>query len=186
MVNKPPVQLTIPIPRVQVAPAVDDCRAEGGFSEMQNIRMTTPIAIPPMQTVNTPMQIAGSRLQIVENVTLHQGEHGPPSVRPNYILHDDDNEQQHGYNTRSRTTSIMQEAMLACIDITKPKFELLAAKMSSRKFPMTWFCKMANSVLGEQGKLLEYRHLIANPKTWATWTYSYGNELGHLAQGMPS
>ncbi len=44
---------------------------------------------------------------------------------------------------------------------------------------------MANFVLGEQGKLLEYQHLIANPKTQATWTHSYGNKLGWLAQGMP-
>jgi hypothetical protein len=44
---------------------------------------------------------------------------------------------------------------------------------------------MPNSVIGKQGKLLEYRHLIANPKTRATWTHSYGNKLGHLAQQMP-
>ena len=44
---------------------------------------------------------------------------------------------------------------------------------------------MVNSVLGENGKLLEYRHLIANPKTRATWTHSYGNELRWLTQGMP-
>jgi hypothetical protein len=44
---------------------------------------------------------------------------------------------------------------------------------------------MANSVMGENGKLLEYRHLIVNPKTRATWTHSYGNELGRLMQGMP-
>jgi hypothetical protein len=44
---------------------------------------------------------------------------------------------------------------------------------------------MANSVLGKQGKLLENRHLIANPKTQATWTHSYGNKLGRLVQGMP-
>jgi hypothetical protein len=50
---------------------------------------------------------------------------------------------------------------------------------------MIWFCKMANSILGTQGELLKYCHLIANPKTWATWTYSYGNKLGWLAQGMP-
>ena len=37
-------------------------------------------------------------------------------------MQDDDKEQQHGYNTRSRTTSIIQEAMLACIDITKPTY----------------------------------------------------------------
>jgi hypothetical protein len=44
---------------------------------------------------------------------------------------------------------------------------------------------MANSVLGENGELLEYGHLIANPKTRANWTHSYGNELRRLAQGMP-
>jgi hypothetical protein len=79
----------------------------------------------------------------------------------------------------------MQEAMLACIDITKPNFEISAAKMASQKLPMTWFCEMANSVLVKQGELLEYWHLIANPKTRATWTHSYGNKLGRLAQGMP-
>jgi hypothetical protein len=57
--------------------------------------------------------------------------------------------------------------------------------MASRSFPMTWFCEMANSVMGENCKLLEYRHLIANPTTRATWTHSYGNELGRLAQSMP-
>jgi hypothetical protein len=101
VVNKPPVQPTIPLPKVQAAPAVDDYHVGGGFSEMQNIRMTTPTAILLMQIVNTPTQIAGSRLQIVENVTLRQGKHVPPSTRPNYILQDDDDEQQHGYNTRS-------------------------------------------------------------------------------------
>jgi hypothetical protein len=99
-------------------------------------------------------------------------------------LQDDNAKQHHRYNTRSRTTSIMQEAMPACINITNPKFKLLVAKLSSQRIPMTWLCKMANSVISKQGKLLEYRHLIANPKTRATWTHSYGNELGCLAQGM--
>ncbi len=44
---------------------------------------------------------------------------------------------------------------------------------------------MANSILGKQGELLEYCHLIANPKTRARWTHSYGNDLGQLAQRMP-
>jgi hypothetical protein len=100
-------------------------------------------------------------------------------------LQDDNAEQHHGHNTQLRTTNIMQEAMLACIDITNPKFELLAAKLSSQRILMTWFCEMANSVIGEQGELLEYQHLIANPKTRATWTHLYGNELRHLAQRMP-
>jgi hypothetical protein len=107
-------------------------------------------------------------------------------MRPNYISQDeDDNKPNHRYNTRSQISSIMQEAMLACIDITKQKFEISAAKLAIRKFPLIWICEIANSVLGKQGELLEYQHLIANPKTRATWTHSYGNELEWLAQGMP-
>ncbi len=49
---------------------------------------------------------------------------------------------------------------------------------------MTWFCKMANSVLENNGELLEYWHLIANPTTRATWIYSYGNKIRNLAQGI--
>jgi hypothetical protein len=44
---------------------------------------------------------------------------------------------------------------------------------------------MANSVIGEGGELLEYKHLIANPKTQVKWTHSNGNKIGCLAQGMP-
>jgi hypothetical protein len=115
-----------------------------------------------------------------------QGTRGPPTMRPNYILQDDDNNKpNHRHNTRSQMTSIMQAGMLACIDVTKPKFKISVAKLATQKFPLIWLCKMANSVLGEQGELLEYHHLIGNPKTRATWTHSYGNELRRLAQGMP-
>ncbi len=50
---------------------------------------------------------------------------------------------------------------------------------------MIWLNEMANSVIGKKGKLLEYWHLIANLKTRATWTHSYGNKLGRHVQGMP-
>jgi hypothetical protein len=77
--------------------------------------------------------------------------------------------------------------MLACIDIycpeytlsedhgllnytlnpTKPieKIMVTPQQISMRCLPMAWFCEMANSVTGEGGKLLEYKQLIANPKT---------------------
>jgi hypothetical protein len=101
----------------------------------------------------------------------------------------------------------MQEVMLLCVDIYKPQYVLSRdlgllnfaktpnrkeplinvspQQMSQRKLLMTWFCKMGNSVIGDSGELLEYCHLIANPKTRAVWAYLYGNEIGCLAQGMP-
>ncbi len=44
--------------------------------------------------------------------------------------------------------------------------------------------KMANSVMGVNGELFEYCHIIANQTTRATWQHSYGNEIECLAQGM--
>jgi hypothetical protein len=50
-------------------------------------------------------------------------------------------------------------------------------QMPVRRIPMTWFRKMANSVIGDKGELLEYRHLIANHSTQATWQHLYGDEI---------
>jgi hypothetical protein len=101
----------------------------------------------------------------------------------------------------------MQEAMLSCVDIYKPNyvistdlgilnytkttkptgatFTVMPKQISQCKLPMKWLCKMANSVMGANGELLEYHHLIANQTTRATWQHSYGNEIGRLAQGIP-
>jgi hypothetical protein len=96
------------------------------------------------------------------------------AARSNYILQDEEEEEEpQWYNTRSRTMSIMQEAMLACVDISKPTyivsqdlglldyrekptFKISAKQLSTCKIPMTWFCEMANSILGEKVELLEY------------------------------
>jgi hypothetical protein len=50
------------------------------------------------------------------------------------------------------------------------KFMVMPKQMSMRRLPMAWFCEMANSAVGEGGKLLKYKQLIANPKTQARWT----------------
>ncbi len=104
----------------------------------------------------------------------------------NYISQDDNDAQPTPrYMTRVTTRSIMQEAMLSCIDLMHPTFVITPKQMSHCKLPMMWFCEMATLVLGNNGKLLEYWYLIANPTTRAMWTYSYGNEIGKLTQGMP-
>ncbi len=71
------------------------------------------------------------------------------------------------------------------MEVTAFVFWELRTSMAFLERVMMWFCKMANLVLRNDGKLLEYPHLIANPTTCATWIYSYGNKIGRLAQGMP-
>jgi hypothetical protein len=104
---------------------------------------------------------------------------------PNYISQDEDNNQAPmRQTTRLADTSIMQEAMLSCVDIYKPlyiasvdlrilnftkipkltgtTYTVTPKQMAQCKLPMKWLCKMANSVMGVNGELLEYCHLIAN------------------------
>ncbi len=178
----------MPVARVAEAPQAD-CR-------VAQIVASPSVSRPVVQA---PMTRSISRSPWVD---AH-----PSAAQPNYILQDEEEdndptpEQQ---TTRSAAWSIMQEAMLACVDIyrleyilsedlcivnytlnpTKPnaKFMVTPQQMSMQRLLMTWLCEMANPVIGEGGELLKYKHLIANPKTQAKWTHSYGNKIGRLAQ----
>ena len=44
----------------------------------------------------------------------------------------------------------------------------------------------AGAILDENmGECIEYLHLVKHPKYKDTWSHSYRNEIGWLAQGMP-
>jgi hypothetical protein len=98
---------------------------------------------------------------------------------PNYISQDKNKVPPIARRTtRSTSNGTTQEAMMSCVDANPEHLAKLP-------IPMTDFHEMANAVIGDNGELLEYRHLIANSKTRKIWQHSYGNELGRLTQGMP-
>ena len=69
--------------------------------------------------------------------------------------------------------------MLASIQLQQT--DMNAKILAARKLPG----HMLNAVLNEDtGELMEYRHLIRDPKYREMWGQAYGNELGRLAQGM--
>jgi hypothetical protein len=81
----------------------------------------------------------------------------------------------------------MQEAMLACIDVTKPTFDITLAKLATRKFPMIWLCEKANSVIGKKGELLEYPHLMARiPRCGQHGPTHMGTNLDTLRKECPA
>jgi hypothetical protein len=183
-----------PLPRVTDSPEAD-CRVVPRVAKGQQEDCRVVEDIPTISAPRPVVQTPATRSRL------------SPTGRPNYISQDDDEDPPTTRRTaRSTSNSIMQEAMLSCVDIYQPNYVLSAdlgilnfaatvptrttytvtpKKMSARRIPMTWFCEMANLVIGDNGELLEYRHLIANEKTRAIWTHSYGNEIGRLAQGMP-
>jgi hypothetical protein len=66
--------------------------------------------------------------------------------------------------------------------LTGATYTVIPKQMAQHKLPMKWSCKMANSVMGVNGEILEYHHLIANQTIRASWQHSYGNKIGRLAQ----
>ena len=70
--------------------------------------------------------------------------------------------------------------MLSCCDIRQTS--LSARALTTRSFPKEVLAAVLNE---ETGELMEYCHLVGNPKYRKTWKNSYGDEVGRLAQGMP-
>eukprot|EP00804_Cyclotella_cryptica_P003825 CCRYP_018936-RA/>CCRYP_018936-RA protein AED:0.22 eAED:0.20 QI:0/0/0/1/1/1/2/0/637 len=84
------------------------------------------------------------------------------------------------YNTRSCKQTITQETMLHFSQLPAPTFT--AQRAASRLFPTDFL----NAILNEDtGELMEYRHLIKDPKYSTIWKKAYSKELGRLAQGIP-
>ena len=183
-VDVSPPRVDVPIPRVEEPPQADCCVVQ----IVANPTMPQPVEQAPV---------------IRSHSRSPQGNAQSSAALSNYISQDeedDDDPPPQRRTTRSATRSITEEAMFACIAIYKPEhilsedlgllnytlilpnpkpnFKMTPHQMSMRRLPMTWFCKMANTVIGEGGELLEYKQLIANPKMQATWTHSYGNEIG--------
>ena len=56
------------------------------------------------------------------------------------------------------------------MDISEVGYELTPKSTASRKFPKQFYSEIVAAVLdGDNGKLLEYRQLMKNPKFKAIW-----------------
>jgi len=84
------------------------------------------------------------------------------------------------YNTRSRAHTITQETILHLLHNTRTP--LTPRSAATRQFPHDVLSAILDT---DTGELLEYRHLIKNPKYCTIWKNAYGKELGRLAQGIP-
>ena len=77
--------------------------------------------------------------------------------------------------TCNKSLPAVEEAMLSCFDVGHHKMP--GCILVSQKFPQ----EVLTAVLNEEtGELVEYCHLIGNPKYRELWQHSYGNEVGQL------
>ena len=146
--------------------------------DANNPDTTTPVTADGDTTarVSTPGTVQEN---IVECTPNEKEDAPPPRVIPTITQDEVSHNTTLAQNTQSQRT-ITQETMLHMINIQdKPFTAKLAA---SRQFPKEALAAVLNK---ETGKLMEYRHLIANPKYQQIWSNAYGKELGRLTQGIP-
>ena len=80
-------------------------------------------------------------------------------------------------STRTATDEFIYSMMeLPGIDNVSPR------STATRKFPMQFLCDFANAVIdGDTGEIMEYRHLVKNPKHRERWQKSFSKEIRRLA-----
>ena len=70
--------------------------------------------------------------------------------------------------------------MLSCAAVSQ--LRLLPKSLATRRYPI----EMINAVINkETGDIMEYRHILKNPKYRELYCKSYSKELGWIAQGLP-
>ena len=100
------------------------------------------------------------------------------------ITQDEDDEQQQPINSRPRTRSTRSatdEFIYSMMELPG-MMGVTPRAAASRKFPMQFLCDYANAVIdGETGEIMEYRHLLKNPKHCERWQRAFGREIRRLA-----
>jgi hypothetical protein len=90
------------------------------------------------------------------------------------------------YNTRQQKRTYgtpLTDAMLTVMELAG--ISACPRKLAQRKFSSQVLLEMVNAVMDlETGDMMEYRHLLKNPKYRDTWSKAFGKEIGRLAQGQ--
>ena len=113
---------------------------------------------------------------------------GPPVITQD----EDDDEieppaERYTNKLRSRQTRSMTDEwlynMMEFPGITTEVTNSVTPRMAaSRKYPMQFLCEYANAVIDDEtGEVMEYRHLLKNPKHRKRWQISFGKEIRRLA-----
>ncbi len=92
----------------------------------------------------------------------------------------------HNHSTPARNMRQQQQIQTITQDCAYHLMETKAAsstqKESARKYPLQFLCDWANFILDKEiGDVLEYRHLLKNPKYKEVWSQSFSREIHQLS-----
>eukprot|EP00804_Cyclotella_cryptica_P025733 CCRYP_002928-RA/>CCRYP_002928-RA protein AED:0.21 eAED:0.24 QI:0/0/0/1/0/0/4/0/800 len=144
-------------PHPSTPPAVSDYDSDSSDSDDESVTTPQPLTLSPPQSPRvTPLQTMTPLPRV-----------STPPTSP-------------VYNTHSHVHSITQETILHLLHNTR--MPLTPQHAATQCFPRDILSAILDT---DTGELLDYRHLIKNPKYCTIWKNAYGKELGCLAQGIP-
>jgi hypothetical protein len=157
-------------------------RLQQFFHEAATPQLTTPAPAhltsnrtpPPRVPIATPLPT----LPIVSDDEDSDDDHEPPPRVPTQhaiplVPRPQPPTTPPALNTRSQVRSFTYKAMLHILSTHHDS--ITASQATQLRYPTD----MLNAVLNDKtGELIEYRHLVANPKYRDIWNNAYGKELG--------
>jgi hypothetical protein len=100
------------------------------------------------------------------------------------ITQDEEEETQQPTNHRPRTRatrSLTDEFLYNMMELPGLT-NITPQSTAARKFPLQFLCDFANAVIDDEtGEIMEYRHLLKNPKHRERWQGSFSKEIQRLA-----
>ena len=86
---------------------------------------------------------------------------------------------------RSETRALTDEFLYNAMEFPGITTNITEKSTATRKYPQQFITDWANAVIDkETGELMEYRHLLKDPKHRERWQNSFGKEIRRLATTM--
>ena len=175
------IQQLLDIFKKQANAAKDDVTAQRvRMKDAASQRVNDEVMDAIQPTLDQASQRVNGKAADVRHPTRDKTNHIPA------ITQDEDIEEDQPTNHRPRTRSsaartITDEFIYNMMEIPGTG-NISPRSAASMKYPLQFLCDFANAVIDDEtGEIMEYRHLIKNPKHRVRWQSSFGREIRRLA-----
>ena len=181
---------------------IEEQRARQSKAASQRVQTETIVDNAAEQRVQAGRTAAAAEQRVTAAVTTataptptFEYDDNAPSDGSPVITQDEDDEEndppveRYTNKLRSRqtrsTTDEWLYSMMEFPGITTEVINSVTPRMAaSRKYPMQFLCDFANAVIDDEtGEVMEYRHLLKDPKHRKRWQTSFSKEIRRLATG---
>ena len=164
---------------------IEEQRARQNKASSQRVQTETRTEAAAEQRVHPN---ATQKAAVTTTPTFEYSNNAPETNAPVITQDKDDKEDKppatsHARKSRSQTTRLMTDKLLYSMmefpGITTTVTNTVnPQRAASQKYPMQFLCDYANAVIdNETGEIMEYRHLLLDPKHCERWQRLFSKEI---------